>query len=156
MQEENKEEQTIDGDASGPIVIKESEKAEVEAPKKPVVKKEPKIETHKTYSIDIHVNDPLPQANDITVDISIGTVTYNEATDTISTNSNNPKYSSLFTRFSHMTYYLETEDAPIPMTRSLGKEWAMNLPNAIDLLVHPERNVRFFALAPVVINEEPI
>ena len=156
MQEENKEEQTIDGDASGPIVIKESEKAEVEAPKKPVGKKEPKIETHKTYSIDVHVNDPLPQANDITVDISIGTIQYDEATDIISTNSLSPKYNSLFNRLCNMSYYLETEDAPIPMTRSLGKEWAMNLPNAIDLLVHPERNVRFFALAPVVINEEPI
>ena len=156
MQEENKEERTIDGDASGPIVTKEPEKAEVEVPKKPVVKKEPKIETHKTYSIDIHVNDPLPQANDITVDISIGTIQYDEATDIISTNSLSPKYNSLFNRLCNMTYYLETGDAPIPMTRSLGKEWVMNLHNAIELLVHPERNVKFFALAPVVINEEPI
>ena len=155
MQEKNKEEQTVDGDGSGPILLEEPkvEKPKAEAPK---VKKEPKIETHKTYSIDIRVNDPLPQANDITVDISIGTVIYDEATDTITTQSANPKYQALFTRLSNITYYLETKDAPIPMTRSLGKEWAMNLPNAIDLLVHPERNIRFTALAPVIINEEPI
>ena len=156
MQEKNKEEPTIEGDASGPIVPTKPEKAKVETPEKPVAKKEKEVETYKTYSIDIHVNDPLPQANDVTVDISIGAVTYDEATDTVSTESNNPKYQALFNRFSRMPYMLETKDAPLLITRGMEKEWVMNLHNAMDLLVHPERNIRFFASAPVIVNEEPI
>ena len=156
MQEKNEEEPIIEGDASGPIISTKPEKAKVEASEKPVVKKEKEVKTHKIYSTDIHVNDPLPQANDVTIDISIGAVTYDEATDTVSTESNNPKYQALFNRFSRMPYMLETKDAPILITRTMEKEWAMNLHNAMDLLVHPERNIRFFAAAPVIINEEPI
>ena len=154
MPEKTREEQTTDGDGNGSIVtVEEPEKT---VSKEPVIKKEKVIATHKTYSIDIHVNDPLPQANDVTVDISIGAVVYDEATDTVSTESSNPKYQALFNRFSRMPYMLETKDAPILITRTMEKEWAMNLHNAKDLLVHPERNVRFFAAAPVIVNEEPI
>ena len=153
MQEKSKEEQTIDGDGSGPIT---PEKSEVKKPKaeKPAVKKEPELKTSKTYRLNIYVNDPLPQANDITVEICVGTVTYDEATDKTTTQSINPKYEALFNNFSNITYEMETSDAPVQRLRSEGKEWVMNLPNAIKLPVSPK--ISFFAKDIKVINEEPI
>ena len=150
MQEENKEKQIVDGDGSGPIAVEEKPVAKV----KPVVKKEKEIKTHKTYRLNIYVDDPLPQASDITVEICVGTVTYDEATDAVSTECLNPKYSALFNVFSNMTYEMETSDAPIQRLRSEGKEWVLNLPNALDLNVGRGRH--FFAKDVSIINEEPI
>ena len=144
MQEKNKAKLTVDGDGSGPIAVAE----------KPAVKKEKEIKTHKTYRLNIYVDDPLPQANDITVEICVGTVMYEEATDTISTECLNPKYSALFNVFSNMTYEMETSDAPIQRLRSEGKEWMLNLPNAIDLNVGQGKH--FSSRNMDVINEEPI
>ena len=139
---------------------KKVEKAVVEYAKAevPEVIKEPEIKTHKIYAMEVHVNDPLPQANDITVDIVVGNVTYDEATDMITTASVSPKYEAMFNHFDQMSYYIETDDAPLLMSRSLGKDWALNLPNAIpaSLTVNEARGVRFFATKAQIANEEPI
>ena len=139
---------------------KKVEKAVVEDAKAevPEVIKEPEIKTHKIYAMEVHVNDPLPQANDITVDIVVGNVTYDEATDTITTASVNPKYEAMFNHFSRMSYYIETEDAPLVMTYSLGRDWALNLWKAIpeSLVVNERRGVRFFVTEPQIASEEPI
>ena len=170
MIEEEKTEGEVSSDGSGPITPpkpkaprKQTAKA-VEKPVEEVVVEEPKVvmepepQTHKTYAIEIHVNDPLPQANDVTQDIVIGNVSYDEATDIITTSSMNPKYEAMFNHFSQMSYYIETDDAPLVMTRSLGRDWALNLWKAIpaSLTVNERRGVRFFATEPQIANEEPI
>ena len=171
MIEEEKIEEEISSDGSGPIsppkakttrkrTTKKAEKPVIEDAKAevPEVIEEPKIKTHKVYAMEVHVNDPLPQANDITVDIVVGNVTYDEATDTVTTVSVSPKYEAMFNHFSQMSYYIETEDAPLVMTRSLGKEWALNLSKAIpaSLTVNERRRVRFFVTDPQIASEEPI
>ena len=172
MIEDKKTEETVDGDSdgSGPISKPKAKTArkqtvqKVEEPVEEVVVEEPEVvvepepQTYKTYSIEIHVNDPLPQANDVTVDIIVGQVTYDEATDMITTASVSPKYEAMFNHFDQMSYYIETDDAPLLMSRSLGKDWALNLPNAIpaSLTVNEARGVRFFATKAQIANEEPI
>ena len=162
MIEEEKTEEVADGDGSGPITPPKDKAPRKQATKKvkepveEVVVPEPEIKTHKTYSIEIHVNDPLPQANDITVDLVIGSVTYEEATDTVYTSCHHPKYEALFNKFSQMSYYMKTDDAPAIVIRAAGKDWAMNLHRATNLLVNRNRNVSFFATEPKITNEEPI
>ena len=76
----------------------------------------------------------------------------------ITTASVSPKYEAMFNHFDQMSYYIETDDAPLLMSRSLGKDWALNLPNAIpaSLTVNEARGVRFFATKAQIANEEPI
>ena len=166
------EEEKTDSDGSGPISqpiaktprkraakkVEEPIQEVVEEPVEEISVPEPEIKTNKTYSIEVHVNDPLPQANDITQDIIVGNVSYNEATDEVTTESVNPKYEAMFNHFSQISYYIETEDAPLVMTRSLGKDWALNLYKAIpnSLIVNERRGVKFFATEPQIASEEPI
>ena len=64
----------------------------------------------------------------------------------------------MFNHFSQMSYYIETEDAPLVMTYSLGKDWALNLHKAIpnSLIVNERRGVKFFATEPQIASEEPV
>ena len=66
------------------------------------------------------------------------------------------KYEALFNKFSQMSYYMKTDDAPAIVIRAAGKDWAMNLHRATNLLVNRNRNVSFFATEPKITNEEPI
>tara|TARA_Y100000310_G_scaffold143319_1_gene142690 strand:+ start:308 stop:739 length:432 start_codon:yes stop_codon:yes gene_type:complete len=116
----------------------------------------PPVVMKKTYSSAVMVNDPLPQANDIFVERQIGTVVYDEVTETVTTHCMMPNYEALFNRFSGMTYYVETNDAPIPMIRTDGEKWMKNLYKAISLKVNEERNITFWVTEPAVINEEPV
>ena len=116
----------------------------------------PPIAMKKTYSSAIMVNDPIHQANDIFVERQVGSVTYNEATDEVTTHCMMPSYEALFNRFAGMTYYIETSDAPIPVIRTSGEQWMKNLFKAVSLKVHEERNITFWATEPAVINEEPV
>jgi len=123
--------------------------------KKTIIKKEvPK--THKTYSSAVMVNDPLPQASDLFVEKQVGAVSYNEATDTISTQCLIPMYDIMFKRFANMPYYIETNDAPLLIPIHTKEKWMKNLHRAISLIIQEERNIKFWVLEPEVINEEPI
>ena len=123
--------------------------------KKTAIKKEvPK--TYKTYSSTVMVNDPLSQASDLFVEKQVGAVSYNEATDTISTTCSIPMYDSMFKRFAKMPYYVETSDAPLLININTKEQWMKNLHRAISLMVQEERKVKFWVLEPVIINEEPI
>ena len=171
MIEEEKIEEEISSDGSGPISppkAKTTRKRTTKKVEKPVIEdgkaevpeviEEPKIKTHKTYVIEIHVNDPLPQANDISVDVVVGQIIYDEATDTVSSSATNSKYDTMFNRFVRMGYFMETEDAPVLMTPAAGKNWAMNLHKAVpkSLIVNEPRGIYFTANAPQISNEEPI
>ena len=110
----------------------------------------------KTYSSAVMVNDPLPQANDIFVERQVGTVNYNEATDEVTAYCMIPSYEAMFNRFAQITYYIETNDAPIPITKSQGEYWMMNLHKALSLKVNEERNIVFWVTEPIVATEEPV
>ena len=121
----------------------------------PAVKKE-KIKTTKLYSSAVMVKDPLPQASDIFVETQVGVVTYDEATDVVTTKCLLPRYEAMFNRFAGMTYYIETNDAPIPILKVSGEAWVKNLGSAISLLVNEERNITFWATKPEIVSEEPV
>ena len=126
------------------------------AKKKTVVEEPVVIPTIKTYTSAVMVNDPLPQANDIFVERQVGTVNYNEATNEVTTYCMIPRYEAMFNRFSRMTYYIETNDAPIPITKSNGEQWMKNLYNALSLKVNEERNISFWVTEPIIATEEPV
>ena len=116
----------------------------------------PPVVMKKTYSSAVMVNDPIHQANDIFVERQVGNVGYNEATGEVTTACMIPKYEAMFNRFANMTYYIETNDAPIPITKSQGEQWMKNLCNALSLTVNEERHIDFWVTEPIVVTEEPV